>query len=272
MQTDNELRSAVLIVFIIIAVIVFLTAIVNIQETQSLNNTIVNPKTIGEMVGKKTIEGDVPLVHIYEYGRYVPYMVVDKQPNSSVMLIRKEPTNDTVQFNDVSVFSSQYNYYPDSNLDVWLNDEFVQRFSEPMQEAILDTRIEVTSLETLLKNEENSKKDIVWRRVFVLSTSEYGKDNIMTVLKEGRKIKNLILEEDRQVEWTRSPFNDGTSMFSCAIDGKNIIQMSVDERLKVRPAFTVSPLLAIEKREDPITGEEYFVLFSTDKNGNKIYF
>ena len=89
-------------------------------------------------------------VYLEENGDFVPYLVLAANYGGNVLLLREHVLNDGVPFNHSPRGHSLWNvhdygaYYPDSNIDTFLNSEFKNSLSDLVVSAIIPSDIVVT--------------------------------------------------------------------------------------------------------------------------------
>lgn len=125
--------------------IILLTLVMLCIATACKDNDIeevVNPVVIGEMAG----HSQHYRVYIKENDKYIPYVVVTSDYNHNTLLMREKPLDEKMAMNNQQ---NRANYYATSDLDDYLNNSFIDSFSDTMQDIINNTRIEITTNDIL---------------------------------------------------------------------------------------------------------------------------
>lgn len=159
----------------------------------------IQPNILADLVSSKA---DYNTLLIEENGTEVPYLVVRRNENSSVLLLRKEPFDKKIAYNVIQPgFTS---YYPDSNLDRYLNEEFVTFLSEYTQSILLNNEISVTTFDTIVSKDGRRDTETIQRKIYVLSATEFGIKSASSS-KEGSMIPGLEQYVTIKEEWLRTP-------------------------------------------------------------------
>jgi hypothetical protein len=101
---------------------------------------------------------------LYENGVLIPYVKLQNGYENSerVLVIRRDITH------LAALYTASQQRYSTSDLDAWLNEEFIQRFDVGTRSVISEVNIE-----TMLNDWE---QEYVLRKVFLLSSAEYQVD------------------------------------------------------------------------------------------------
>jgi len=203
-------------------------------------------------------------VYIKEDSNYVPYLVLTSDYNGQALLLREELMDKTYVFHEDGY--GYANYYKDSSIDSFLNEEFVMLLEPNIQAAIVDSEIIITAKESIEKPIEET--EIIVRKVFLLSYAELGFTLFGAVLEEGETLayfqnpKNRVAYR-REVPtswWLRSP-ELGWFNVACGINEEmGMGTAPVTNEHGVRPAFCLSNDLEVELREDVIEGQAVYVM------------
>ncbi len=211
------------------------------------------------------------VVYIKEEEGYAPYLVLTSDYNGNVLLLRKYllPELQQYKIHEGGWSNREYgSYYEVSSIDQFLNWKFFNSLSDVTQSAIVDSKIQVTDIETFDK--KTDKTHVITRKVFLLSSVELGMDGLSIATKEGNALKYFKDKEFKQRTayfsnglqwsyWTRSP--DITENFTVlAIGVDKLFVATADQEHGVRPAFCMSKETPIQKSSDVIEGEEVYVI------------
>lgn len=227
----------------------------NITIKDSFNDKKTEPLIISD-ISYNNISGFKNEIYIKENDEYIPYIVLtDDYNDSNVLLIRKNVVSEKMSFNNKN---SKLHYYPESDIDNYLNNKFINVYSEKLQENILETPIEVTSKEVVELSNHKRKTELINRKLFLLSATEYGiKNNMATT--EGKKIEGLEKYLTKDVEWLRSAYL-WEYYLVWTISSENIASEYENNLAYIRPAFTVAKDLEIQKTSKIIEGESTYVI------------
>lgn len=209
------------------------------------------------------------IIYIRENEQYVPYLVFPSESyDGNLLLIRKELTDETVIYENENVFGAEGSYYPDSNVDKYLNETFINRFTSAMQDAILTSNVEIAALGEVNAQDSFSEgrykrgTEFIPRKIFLLSAVELGIDSgIAMSAEEGRKIEGLdhFPPESNESYWLRSAYLwDDTHAW--AYSPESYGQEGIRTPLPLRPVFTLPPDLAVIERNDIAQDTPIYVL------------
>lgn len=189
-------------------------------------------------------------VYLEENGIYKPYLVLTNNYNGNCLLLRKHVLNENRIYNQEMEYSA---YYEDSDIDTFLNTEYIELFSDTIREDIIDSEIIITAKESLEFSGDDTKT--INRKVFLLSCAELGETMFRGRVKEGETIiyfdhqrKRIAYDEDGNARnwWIRtSDTTDKNSIFAVIFNGAfgftgvDTIHGLVQNG--VRPAFCMSP-------------------------------
>lgn len=221
----------------------------------------------------KSKSQEVQNVYISEQGEYVPYMVLSDDYDGKVLLLRKNVLPELMPFKEHSDLWGHYeygSYYEQSTLDTYLNQEFLDKFSEPVRGYIADTTIEVTDLTAY--DQWNFATHTIERKIFLLSSVEMGVEGLdgYTTTAEGKALKYFTNKEmavrrayDSEGNacpyWTRTP----ELWESCTVVVIGINQVgntTADLIGGVRPAFCMEPNTAVHRSDKVKEGESVYIV------------
>lgn len=225
-------------------------------------NITAKKETVSDLAYTKT--GSANLVYVKEDDQYLPFVVVTDDYSGDTLLIRKDVLAEQRRVNDC------VSYYKDSEMDRFLNNEYLKRLSE-IEPYIVSSDIVITADCAL--GLSGTETETISRKIFLLSCSELGLDNLPNAGIEGKPLKYFRNVENRKASlngntscwWLRTP---NTYYLSCTyvIGANNKIGStnSYDEN-GVRPAFCVSGDTRIELKSGIIENNQAYV-FSTEKS------
>lgn len=204
------------------------------------------PKTIQEIAFDKCHNRSKSTVYILEGGKYVPYLVLTKDYNGDVLLLRENTLNDPQRFNDYS------SYYENSEIDRFLNESFFRKLSA-IDEYIQVSNIAITKRQAL--GNAGCESSTISRKLFLLSATEIGFDEIIAGSTEGSPLlffsdfnnRTAYDESNRSMTgwWLRTPNTYYDScVYGIGSDGK-LGEGNAYNYNGIRPAFCVSPTTPI---------------------------
>lgn len=220
------------------------------------------PTTISDIAYNETIKYNYT-VYLFENDKPIPYFVVTNNYNGNTLLMRKNTITELREFNGYS------SYYKNSDVDVFLNNEFYNIFSKTIKDTIVDTEIEITSQTAL--NTHGNQTETMKTKVFLLSFEElnFNAKSSGIAAKEGQKlsffdnVNNRISYNDNSevsAWWLRTP---DTGYLSCPFvvshNGK-VGSVNSYNKNAIRPVFCVKNDTIINQNSDIIIGETVFVI------------
>lgn len=203
--------------------------------------------TIGKLAEASKTKDD-NLIYLIEHGEYEPYIILSNNYNNSVLLIRKNLSEEKIQYNTKAIFGTGGNYYAESNIDKYLNNEYIERYSTGLRQNILNTKIPITNKETINRSNYQRNTEIIERKIFLLSAEEVGIQNNF-LAKEGSQL-NWFDNENKlyssEPQWLRTPYLwDDTHAW--ILDNEYNFSENITEKHSFRPALTLSRDLKIKK-------------------------
>lgn len=176
------------------------------------------------------------------------YVAKHKYYSTRVLLARKYLCDESMYFNQV-----YNNEYHNSNVDKWLNETYLSKFSSAIQ-----GRINATNIQYIKQG--STTATTLSKRVFLLSATELGSNNIQLHYKEGTNLPIASMLTRGQTDdgvgrsqWTRSPAIDSTtSVIIFNTNGQLDDYKSGQAKFYVRPCFCLIPSLGVYNGE--ITG------------------
>ncbi|MBD5584310.1 MAG: hypothetical protein HDQ88_04455 [Clostridia bacterium] len=183
------------------------------------------------------------VLYIEERGEPVPYLCFDSDYDG-VLLVRKDYMDQDVMFNDIGSGGS---YYPDSNLDMWLEQFVLESFPQSVENLVENVEIDVV-------DEDLDSVESIRRKVFVLSFSELGlhDDRSLDLGGSIEGIRDFDLVGD---EWLRDSYLDDSGL-AWRYSMESYGPREVHEGLKVRPCLVLPGDLDV----DYLEGSDGYVL------------
>lgn len=242
--------------FTIFTLIISLISFSSCGSETGKNDGEISISTISDIT-HDNMNGHGNEVYISENNEYAPYYVIDDY-NGGILLMRKELLPDTFQYYASSVYNSGAGYYPTSIPDDYLTNTFITSFSDEVQALIPETDIEIASLNTILRDDYTRTCEIVSRKIFLLSATEYGIRSSM-VAEEGKSIDCLEDYLTLDTQWLRSAYL-WDDVHSWAISTEFYGEENVTSELYIRPVFVLPADTMIEISEGIIEGQSVYIL------------
>lgn len=255
---------------IIFFIIVFLV-IVSLLIIRTILKRNDNIKNIAYNVNKTNYR-----VYIKENNVYTPYLVLDNNYNDtkSTIVIRENILGGdsyTLDYNgsitkekvySKSLLMNQYFNYDETDVDKFLNNEFIHYFDENFIKIINDTKIIVDNVESI-----NSENYTIRRKFFILSIGEMGIKNVANK-DDNKAIKffknnSLIAKNDGNENanyWTRSYSYALGDYSAISYSGVYFSDTGSEAKYGIRPAFTISGKAKIKRQYIPQINREAFVI------------
>ena len=206
------------------------------------------------------------IVYLKENEKYVPYIVVTNNYSGNTLLLRKECLEKSMY-----ISNNNSSYYENCLIDTYLNNDYLERFSESFKEKVVNTNIEIISKESI--GICGTETTTITRKAFLLSLAELGVD---TLYKEGKNLKyfnnienrlaNDSLKQNNVSYWLRTA-DAYTSSTTYVITGNNQITSTNSsdvwggvEILYVRPALCIKSDTKIEGNQFIVKGREVYVV------------
>lgn len=207
-------------------------------------------------------------VYISENERYVPYLVLTNDYNGRVLLLREYLLSEPYCIKDVNWEGSGGSYYPESDVDLFLNKEYISTIPISIQNVIFETEVIVTTAKSLQKGGGFAETEKIKRKAFVLSATELGIKSGMANT-EGKSLKyfkdtsDLIATDENgesHIYWIRTPYLvDDIKTWTVSYDG-SWGSCPVALKQMIRPAFCISKDATIKEISDIIDGRTVYVL------------
>lgn len=148
-------------------------------------------------------------VYLLENKVPTPYLVLTNDYNGNTLLMRKYVLSELKPFNDYS------SYYRNSSIDKFLNNEFINVFSDEIKDKIVDTTIKITAKQAL--NMHGEQLELMSTKIFLLSFEElgYGAKSTIIAADEGHTLSFFSDDVERRIAynekneisawWVRTP-------------------------------------------------------------------
>lgn len=201
-------------------------------------------------------------VYLEEDNQPVPFIVLSCNNYKGCLLLREHLLDERVCYNDPQEYAS---YYKNSNVDSYLNNEYIKRLSPKIQSSILTSDVEITSKEAIDTHKDSH--DTIKRKVFLLSANEINA-SVFSTVKEGTPLqyfstvssKIATYRNGEPDSWIlRTPaLRDGNTLIGVADDGSTGIGGISKSGSGIRPAFCVSDSTEVVLRSDIIKGKKIY--------------
>ena len=230
-----------------------------------------NIETVEELSYDYVSEEDC-IVYIEEDGAYVPYLVLTSDYGGNVLLLRKELMAETRPYkeNESGLWPTYElgSYYEDSDIDFYLNADFIDIIDLSVKEYIVDSNIEITDKASY--NGPDRISTSIIRKVFLLSLEEMAFNGLQHItVQEGTPLKYFEDDYTRRLAflsdgrdfpyWTRTP-ELWENYKVVAIGIKKVGSASAHISNGVRPAFCVKRSTPVVQSTDVVEGETVFVI------------
>ncbi len=147
-------------------------------------------------------------IYLKENNEYVPYIVLTDDYNGSgnTLLLRKYPLSEERVFDDSG--RNIPSYYNNSDIDIFLNNDFYESLSEEVQDKIIYSDISITNESSIGVTGEET--ETISRKVFLLAYSEVIEPRSSSTLNnEGELLKYFedgsgIEQEERRIAYTEN--------------------------------------------------------------------
>ena len=207
-------------------------------------------------------------VYLKEGENYVPYLVVTNNYNrdGNVLLLRKNTLDEPQPFNEGGTGSE---YYENSTMDQYVNEEFLPILASEVQSKILETHVKIHAPGAWTSYYwGGSSTTYIRRKAFILSYVELGMQTTKGWPMDGQPLR--YFKDD--IEHIRTTNSSGTPddwmLRSAHWDGScmsisyetGITRTSILEAKGVRPAFCMSRDTKIKKDDNIIKGKKVYVL------------
>lgn len=191
-----------------------------------------------------------PIVYIEEKEGYQPYLVLTNNYNGKTLLLRKALLSEDRRVNQYS------SYYEQSEIDIFLNEEFIHGMPQYMIDLIEETEIQI--LDERCLNRIDDKVVSLSRKVFLLSYIELGYDENGHVGIEGKPLDYFKHYENRRAAdekegracswWLRSADSTYDSCVYAVGPEGEIGSTNAFGLNGVRPAFCIDGSIRIRKQ------------------------
>ena len=279
MRNKKQIITGIIIAVIVMTFAGFVMIFMPQMEEEAEDENTTLEKLAYDQSGRKKA------VYIKENGEYVPYLVLESDYDGNVLLLRENVLPEPMQYKpsphggDGEVLSGGWmhydygSYYEESSIDAFLRDDFLERFSPEVQEAVVDTTIEVTDLDSFTEAHWANATHMIERKVFLLSAVELGLTFSMgrCMTREGNALK-YFEDTEHDVKkaytadgeawpyWTRTPWVWETYEVIVIGVTYELNGATADRKVGVRPAFCMGKDTAVHKESGILEDKSVYVL------------
>ncbi len=215
-------------------------SVVNLSKDNNNKNIV---KTLGDLAYDANKKEEGYTIYISENKKLIPYFVLTKDYGKSALLLRKEILEDNCVFD-----KNGNSYYENSTVDLFLNQDFYQRYPDEIKNIIVNSEIFITQD----MPHWNSTKSIK-RKVFLLSCTElhigsglHTKEGVPLEYFSVSKNKEAKLE-GKNVCWGLRSTYIGSSGLSWSVSSDLTVGGGgVQQEIGIRPAICISADTQIE--------------------------
>lgn len=168
-------------------------------------------------------------VYLQESDSYASYLVLTQDYGGNCLLLREYLLDKTRIYNGPGRKAS---YYGESDIDRFLNEEFIQVYPDELRQYMVETNIEITAKESIGHCGEETT--VIQRVLFLPSYTELNGTPSRTILKEGSPLhyfsdkKNRIAYYENGKPgswWLRSASTSGTA-YACGVSLEGVMGSS----------------------------------------------
>lgn len=245
---DSNIRKSIAVFLICLLVAGFSACNIQIESTTSSKSTIdINsPEILVDLVSES--KSDESVIYITELGEYTPYTVLCSNYSGGVLVCRSDLIDEYVSYQSESIFGAGGSYYAESQIDEYLNNSFIKRYSPELRNLMINADIVIADKATITRGDYRRNTETVQRNVFLLSAEELGITNSY-LAHEGKLIPWFKSQQhlySPSPQWLRSAYLwDDTHAW--VLDGDHNYSENITKKLSCKPAIVLPNNLEIEK-------------------------
>ena len=245
----------------------------NLKKILILCMAVVMVISMSSCKGKKEINkisdlaydysGSIHQIYITENGKYIPFLVLTNDYCGNTLLLREEIIDENRRISEYSA------YYADSEIDSYLNKEYLEALTEIAQYVTI-SNVEITCDDAL--GMSGLDTEVILRRVFLLSCNEVGISDSVNIATEGEILeyfqnenyRNAYYCENPSSWWLRTP---NTYYLSCTyvIGENNKLGFSnAFDQNGIRPAFCVDGDMRVKLENGIVDDKKVYVFLLED--------
>lgn len=220
----------------------------------SCGKSSISVKVVSDLVFKE--QSVLHTVYIKEGTDYVPFLVLTNDYSGYTLLLRKDVMDEPKRINSYS------SYYENSEIDVYLNNEYLELLETSLSVELVD--LVITTESSLGTTKTNNTT--IERRVFLLSCTEIGVDapNIAQegeILKYFTDVSNRLVYSDNETSswWLRTPNTYYDSCVYSVGENNKIGYSNAFDSNGIRPAFCVKGDLPVELKNGIVENQSVYV-------------
>lgn len=198
----------------------------------------------------------INFIYVQEGADYVPFLVLTNDYNGYTLLLRKNVMDEPKRINSYS------SYYENSEIDVYLNNEYLELLETSLPVELVD--LVVTSESSLGTTKTNTAT--IERKIFLLSCTEIGVD-APNMGEEGSFLAYFECENNRLAYcnnetsgwWLRTPNTYYDSCVYSVGENNKIGYSNAFDSNGIRPAFCVKGDLPVELKNGIVENQSVYV-------------
>lgn len=199
-------------------------------------------------------------VYIKENSNYIPYLVLTSDYNGNTLVVRKEVLEEDQRFDDNT------GYYEDSQIDQFLNSEFLSAFDQEIQDKIYDTDITITAKSSI--GIGGTDTESITRKIFLLSCTEVGLFDTSFTGEEGKALKYFKDVQSRiaycegmpRSWWLRTAYTLNDTMAWAVFTKGEMGGGGIEEESGIRPAFCFKNTTNIKEKDNVQDGKKGYII------------
>lgn len=168
-------------------------------------------------------------VYLQESNSYASYLVLSQDYGGNCLLFREYLLDKTRIYNGPGRTAS---YYGESDIDRFLNEEFIQVYPDELRQHMVETNIEITAKESI--GHCGKETTVIQRVLFLPSYTELGGTPSRTILEEGSPLlyfsdkKNRIAcyENGEPGSWWLRSASTAGAAFACGVSAEGAMGSS----------------------------------------------
>lgn len=261
-------KKIILPILFIIALVGVLFFVFDKNPSESYPSEDLKNLNLRDVAYKDGSNVDNFTVYIKENDSYEPYLVIADDYSGNVLLLRKFLLDEPVCFSERKSHGERGGYYPNNYIDSYLNNNFISRFSEEMQENILSTPIDVATVKSVGGEGFVSEVETVLRKVFLLSAREMNIKNEIAGM-EGTpllffKNKNNFIARTKdgttRPYWLRSSYLEDDIQALVVKSNGSYTNDFVLRNYYIRPAFCLDGNVLAKASDSVVKNKTVYVI------------
>jgi len=238
------------------------------EKSEGDSSYLSNDTTTIQKLAYNRSRGSMYRIGIEENGELVPYLVLTDDYNGDCLLLREYLLEEEACYSPEKSQGTNGGYYPNSNIDNYLDTVYFSMLSPDVQRKLIDKSISVSTLEGVSAGGSVRTTESIQRKTFLLSATELniksGMASIegkpLSYFKKGENLVATTKDGDAKAYWLRSAYHwDDIQAWAIGADG-GYGGNSVSVNLAVRPAFCLDCNEKVIKSDNTLNAEEIYIL------------